>query len=111
MEHNNPNPLLSKAHLTKLNVSNLKMIEAMGLKLLHRGLLEYHYLPTKFHENLPSGSKVITGRQTPFWSHRCHLHCHQLHTKFHPYPPVSSNAIWGSLHPPQKFKRPPFWND
>jgi hypothetical protein len=36
------------------------MIEAMGLKLLRRGPLEWHYLRTKFHENLPSGSKVIS---------------------------------------------------
>jgi hypothetical protein len=36
----------------------------MGFKLLHRGPLEWHYLPTKFHENLPSGSKVISGGYT-----------------------------------------------
>jgi hypothetical protein len=36
----------------------------MGLKLLHRGLLEWHYLRTKFHEILPSSSKVISGGQT-----------------------------------------------
>jgi hypothetical protein len=35
------------------------MIEAMGLKILHRGSLEWHYLRTKFHENLPGGSKAI----------------------------------------------------
>jgi hypothetical protein len=45
------------------------MVEDMGLKyLLHLGPLEWHYLCTKFHENLPSGSTVIsgghTGRQT-----------------------------------------------
>jgi hypothetical protein len=28
------------------------------------GLLEWHYLPTKFHENLPSGSEVINGGPT-----------------------------------------------
>jgi hypothetical protein len=33
------------------------MIEAMGLKLLHR-------VHTKFHENVPSGSDVISGGQT-----------------------------------------------
>jgi hypothetical protein len=38
------------------------MIEAMGL--LHRGLLEWHYVHTKFHENLPSSSKVISGGHT-----------------------------------------------
>jgi len=63
MEHN-PNPQFSKAHLTNLNLNNFKMIEAMGLKLLHRGPLEWHYLRTKFHENLPSGSKVISGGHT-----------------------------------------------
>jgi hypothetical protein len=31
---NNPNPLLSKAHLTMLNVNKFKMIEAMGLKII-----------------------------------------------------------------------------
>jgi hypothetical protein len=44
-----------------LNTSNLKDIEDMGLKLLHTGTLEWHYLRTKFHENLQSGSKVISG--------------------------------------------------
>jgi hypothetical protein len=34
------------------------MVEATGLKLLYRGSLEWHHLPTKSHENLPSGSKV-----------------------------------------------------
>jgi hypothetical protein len=40
------------------------MVEAVGLKLLHRGLLEWHYLPPKYHEDLTSGSKVISGGQT-----------------------------------------------
>jgi hypothetical protein len=31
---NNPNPLLSKAHLTDMNINNFKMIEAMGLKII-----------------------------------------------------------------------------
>jgi hypothetical protein len=31
---NNLNPLLSKAHLTSLNLSHFKMIEAMGLKII-----------------------------------------------------------------------------
>jgi hypothetical protein len=33
MEHN-PNPLLSKDHLTTSNLSNFKMIEAMGLEII-----------------------------------------------------------------------------
>jgi hypothetical protein len=40
------------------------MIEAMGLKLLQRGPLEWHYLHTKFHENLQSGSEVVSGGHT-----------------------------------------------
>jgi hypothetical protein len=31
---NNPNPLLSKAYLTNLNLNHFKMIEAMGLKII-----------------------------------------------------------------------------
>jgi hypothetical protein len=37
------------------------MIEAMGLKILHRDPLEWHYLCTRFHENLPISSKAISG--------------------------------------------------
>jgi hypothetical protein len=44
-----------------MNLNHFKMIEAMGLKLLHRGPIEWHYLRTKFHENLPSGSEFISG--------------------------------------------------
>jgi hypothetical protein len=61
---NNPKPEFSKVHLTALNPNNFKMIEAMGLKLLHRGPLEWHYLCTKFHEILPSSSKFISGGHT-----------------------------------------------
>jgi hypothetical protein len=31
---NNPNPLLSRAHVTTFNLNNFKMIEAMGLKIM-----------------------------------------------------------------------------
>jgi hypothetical protein len=34
MEHNNPNPQFSKAHLTTLNLNNFKIVEAMGLKII-----------------------------------------------------------------------------
>jgi hypothetical protein len=40
------------------------MVEAMGLKIWHRGPLERHRLRIKFHENLPVGSKVISGGHT-----------------------------------------------
>jgi hypothetical protein len=36
----------------------------MGLKILHRGPLEWNHLPTKLHENLPLGSKVSSGVET-----------------------------------------------
>jgi hypothetical protein len=41
----------------------------MGLKILPVGPLEWHYLRTKFHENLPSGSEVISGRHTDIDTH------------------------------------------
>jgi hypothetical protein len=34
MQHKNPNPLLSKAHLTNFNLNIFKIIEAMGLKII-----------------------------------------------------------------------------
>jgi hypothetical protein len=37
------------------------MIEALGLKITASRPLEWNYLCTKFHENLPGGSKVISG--------------------------------------------------
>jgi hypothetical protein len=47
-----------------MNLNHFKMVKDMGLKLLHRGPLEWHYLRTKFHEDLPGGSKVISGGHT-----------------------------------------------
>jgi hypothetical protein len=41
------------------------MFEAKGLKILHHGSLEWHHLPTIFHENLKSGSKDIHGSFIP----------------------------------------------
>jgi hypothetical protein len=32
--------------------------------LFHPGLFEWHRLHIKFHENIPSGSEVISGGQT-----------------------------------------------
>jgi hypothetical protein len=40
------------------------MIEAMGLKITESGPLEWPYIRSKFHGNLPTGSKVIIGGQT-----------------------------------------------
>jgi hypothetical protein len=39
------------------------MIEAVVLKLLHRGPIDWHHFPTKHHENLQSCSKVVSGGQ------------------------------------------------
>jgi hypothetical protein len=62
MEHNSK-PQFGKGHLTTLHLNNYKTIEAMGLKVLHPGPLEWHYLCIKFHENLQNGSKVISEGQ------------------------------------------------
>jgi hypothetical protein len=40
------------------------MIEAMGLTILYRSSFDWHYIRTKFHEILQSGSKVISGGHT-----------------------------------------------
>jgi hypothetical protein len=60
----NPNPQLSKVCLITLNLNNSKIIEAMGLKIIASRSLECHCLHTKFHENLPSSSEVVSGGQT-----------------------------------------------
>jgi hypothetical protein len=52
-----------KAHLKILNFNNFKIIEAIELKIMHQFPLEWHYLRTKFHEIIPSGSKVINGNR------------------------------------------------
>jgi hypothetical protein len=71
--------------VTNLNLNHCKMVEDMGLKLLHRGPLEWHHLPTKYHESLPSGSKVVNeGRART----RTHTHTHTTHRL----------VIW-SIHP------------
>jgi hypothetical protein len=54
------------------------MVEATELKLFFRGPLEWHYTPTRFHEDLPIGSEVDKGGQregetdthTGWWSHK-----------------------------------------
>jgi hypothetical protein len=53
--------------LTTLNLNHFKMVEAMGLNItasLHQGPLECYHLPTKCHETIPRGSKVISGGHT-----------------------------------------------
>jgi hypothetical protein len=59
-----PNPQFSKAQLTSLNLNNFETIEDMALKRTALRSPERHYLRTKFHEILSSGSKIIRGGQT-----------------------------------------------
>jgi hypothetical protein len=40
------------------------MVEVMGLKIVSSRSLEWHHLPTKFHENLPVSSEVISREHT-----------------------------------------------
>jgi hypothetical protein len=41
---NTPNPVLSKAHLTTLNLNNFKKIEAVGLRIIALGSPPPHHL-------------------------------------------------------------------
>jgi hypothetical protein len=50
--------------LTNLNLNHFKMAEDMGLKITAWGPLEWHHLLTKYHEDLPSSSIVISGGHT-----------------------------------------------
>jgi hypothetical protein len=52
-------------YLRSLNVHHFGMAEATRFrKMRRRGHLEVQYLSTKFHENPPIGSKVISGEHT-----------------------------------------------
>jgi hypothetical protein len=97
--------LLKKAHLTKFIVKKFKIIESMGLTIIASSSLEYHYVVTKFHENLLSGSKVISGGQTDsrfgtidviFDAITTIQNCIEIYQSVQ------------KVHPPQKFKRKPF---
>jgi hypothetical protein len=72
---------------------------------MHRGPLEYHYVLTKFHENLPSGSKVISGEQTE-------SHFGMIEVTFNAITTIQNfiqiHQSIQKVHPPQKLKRPPF---
>jgi hypothetical protein len=66
MEHN-PNPQFRKAHLINLNLNNFETIEVTGLKVLHRGPLEWHYLRTKFHEYFQKVQMLLVGNTQTDW--------------------------------------------
>jgi hypothetical protein len=51
-------------HLRSLNVRHFKMVATTALKSWRRGHLQWHDLPTKFNENLPTGSEVDGGTDT-----------------------------------------------
>jgi hypothetical protein len=104
MEHKQ-SKLVSNAHLTKLNINKFKIIEAMGLrKLLYRGHLEYHYVLNKFHENLPSGSNVISVGQTD-------SHLGIIEVTFNAITTIQNfiqiHQSVKNVHPPQMFNRRP----
>jgi hypothetical protein len=66
-----PNPLIGSkvimgflcTHLRSLNV-HFGVAKATRLKMWRRGHLQWHNLPTRFHENPPIGSKLISGGHT-----------------------------------------------
>jgi hypothetical protein len=49
-------------HLRSLNVCHFGMPTARALELCSLCHLQWHDLPTEFHENLPIGSEVDEGR-------------------------------------------------
>jgi hypothetical protein len=51
-------------HLTSLNIRHFGMVAVTALKLWLRGHLQWHDLPTEFHNNLRNDSKVIGDRYT-----------------------------------------------
>jgi hypothetical protein len=48
----------------KFEVSYFGMVEGTELKVRRLGHLKWHEYPAGFHENLPSGSKIISEGQT-----------------------------------------------
>jgi hypothetical protein len=65
------------------------MVEAIGLKLWHRGHLQWHDVPNELHENQPVGSEV-NGTDTDWWSHK---------------PPFISKRKWLKIVRPHGLKR------
>jgi hypothetical protein len=93
--------------LRSLKVRHFEMVEATGLNSMSS-------CPYKISSKSTDWFKCCTTqkfKRPTFWSDRRHLQCYHLHTEFHPNPPISWKTLsGGSLHPPHKFKRPPFWN-
>jgi hypothetical protein len=82
---NSPKPLALQGwkpflQLTSLNLNHFKMVEDIGLKLLHRGPLEWHYLPIKYNEIYQAIQKLLVGGgggHRPTHTHT-HTHTHRL---------------------------------
>jgi hypothetical protein len=78
MEHNN-NPTIKQPQtiavqgwksclkLTILNLNHFNMVQDMVLKLNAWRSPERHHLSAKYHEDLPSGSKIISGVHTDWF--------------------------------------------
>jgi hypothetical protein len=98
MEHN-PNPLLSKAHITTLNLNNFKMIEAMGLKIT---------------ASIPNFTKIYQAVQNLLVGTQTNSHFEMVEISFNVITTIQNfiqiHKSVQKLHPPQKFKRPSFWN-
>jgi aryl-alcohol dehydrogenase-like predicted oxidoreductase len=62
----NPIQLLK---ILSLNLNHIKMLEAMGLKIVVWSPLDWHHLATKY-EDLLGGSEVISGAHTDRHTHR-----------------------------------------
>jgi hypothetical protein len=51
-------------HPRSFNVRHILMVDVKGLKVRHRGRLQWNDIPADFHENLTIGSKATSGRNT-----------------------------------------------
>jgi hypothetical protein len=87
-------------HLRSLNVRHFGMAEATRLKMWHRGHPQRHHLPTKFNENTPVDSKVISGghtdTHTDTHTHTHTKHTHTPHTHTHTHTHAHTHAQTGS---------------
>jgi hypothetical protein len=64
MEHKESKPTTEQADVTMLNLSNSKIIEAMGFYYRMEISLNIIISVKKFHENFPSSPKFISEGQT-----------------------------------------------
>jgi hypothetical protein len=125
------NPLLSNSewwrcyiHLRILNVRHFGMVKATGIEKWRWGHLQRHHILTEFHPNPPISSKIhppqnfkrSSLRNT--WSREIKEYGVEVTFNVITFLKIfiqihrSVQNYWGvSLHPTQKFKRPPFLSD